>query len=130
LLYFTLTYIDAAVVESLIASSTIVEVPPVGIMGRTMKEDPTTNRHIYGFSEELQKWIKAAASGKGALITDGCNLYKTNTITEYSRDASGNVLTEKVYFYDRTTAGSPAKLITYDYTGNYVSKVTVIDSTV
>ena len=130
LLYFTITYIDMSLTESSIGDSIIVEVPPVGVMIKTMKEDPTANRHIYGFSEELQKWIKAMSSSSGALITDACNLYRANTITEYTRDASGNVLTEKVYFSDRTAAGSPAKLITYDYTGLYVGRVSIVDSTV
>jgi hypothetical protein len=130
ILYFAITYIDMALAESLIENSTVVEVPPVGIMGKTMKEDPTQNRHIYGFSDELQRWIKIAASSTGGLITGSSSYYAPNMITEYTRDSSGNVLIEKAYFSDRTTAGSPAKLTTYEYSGDYVSKITVADSTV
>jgi hypothetical protein len=130
LLYFAITYLDMSLAESPLADSTIVEVPPVGIMGKTMKEDPTTNRHIYGFSDELQRWIKAAATGSGALIVSSSSYYSANMVTEYTRDASGNVLIEKAYFADRTVSGSPAKLTTYEYSGGYVSKVTVSDSTV
>lgn len=129
LLYFTITYITGAG-ESLIADSTIVEVPPVGVNGRTMREDPSINRHLYGFSDEMQRWIKLAGTGRGALIVDSNPFYKTNMITEYTRDSSGNVLTEKAYFADRTMLGSPAKLITYDYSAGFVSKVTVSDTTV
>jgi hypothetical protein len=130
ILYFAITYIDTASAESSIADSTVVEVPPVGILGKTMKEDPTQNRHIYGFSDELQRWIKIAASSSGGLITASSNFYAPNMTTEYTRDSSGNVLTERVYFSDRTTTGSPAKLIVYEYSGDFVSKSTVTDSTV
>lgn len=130
LLYFAITYVDSYGAESAITGSTVVEVPPVGVGLKTMKEDPTTNRHIYGFSDELQRWIKAAASSKGALIIDSSDYYKANMITEYTRDSSGNILTSRSYFADRTTSGSPATLTTYDYTGGYVNKITVSDSTV
>ena len=129
LLYFTITYITSAG-ESLIADSVVVEVPPVGVNGRTMREDPSINRHLYGFSDEMQRWIKLAGTGRGALIVDSNPFYKTNMITEYTRDSSGNVLTEKAYFADRTMLGSPAKLITYDYSAGFVNKVTVSDTTV
>jgi len=130
LLYFAITYVDSYGTESAIADSVVVEVPPVGIYGKTMKEDPTQNRHIYGFSDELQRWIKGASTGRGALIVDTSDYFKANMITQYTRDSSGNVLTALSYFGDRTTAGSPAKLVTYDYTSGYVSMVTVSDSTV
>jgi len=130
LLYFAITYVDSYGTESALTDSVVVEVPPVGIYGKTMKEDPTQNRHIYGFSDELQRWIKTASTGRGALIVDTSDYFKANMITQYTRDTSGNVLTALSYFGDRTTAGSPAKLITYDYTSGYVSMVTVSDSTV
>ena len=129
LLYFTITYITGAG-ESPRADSTIVEVPPVGVNGRTMREDPSINRHLYGFSDEMQRWIKVAGTGNGALIVDNNPFYKSNMIMEYTRDSSGNVLTEKAYFSDRTMSGSPAKLITYDYDAGFVSKITITDSTV
>jgi hypothetical protein len=130
LLYFAITYVNSAGAESSISDSTVVEVPPVGIYGKTMKEDPTMNRHIYGFSDELQRWIKTAATASGGLIVDTSDFYKANMITEYTRDSSGNVLTAKSYFGDRTTTGSPAKLTTYDYTGGFVSKMIISDATV
>jgi hypothetical protein len=129
LLYFAITYISGSG-ESSIASSTVVEVPPVGVNGKTMREDPSVNRHLYGFSDEMQRWVKAAGTGRGALIVDSCDFYKANMITEYTRDGTGNVLTEKVYFSDRTTSGSPAKLVTYSYSGGYINRVAVSDSTV
>jgi hypothetical protein len=129
ILYFAITYISGSG-ESLIANSTVVEVPPVGVNGKTMREDPSVNRHLYGFSDDIQRWVKTASTGSGALIVDSCDFYRANMITEYTRDSSGNALTEKIYFSDRTTSGSPAKLITYDYSGGYVNKVTVSDSTV
>lgn len=130
ILYCAITYIDNYGIESSIGDSTIVEIPPVGILGKTMKEDPTQNRHVYGFSDELQRWIKTSASSKGAVIVDASDYFKANMTSEYTRDASGNILTVKSYFSDRTTSGSPAKLTTYTYDGAYVSKVVVTDSTV
>ena len=129
-LYFAITYVDSYNNESALSASTVVEVPPVGIYGKTMKEDPTQNRHIFGFSDEIQRWIKVAATGKGALIIDSSDFFKANMITEYTRDSSGHVLTEKSYFSDRTTAGSPAKLTTYSYSSGFVSKTVIVDSTV
>lgn len=129
-LYFAITYVDSYGSESLLSNSTVVEVPPVGIYGKTMKEDPTQNRHMFGFSDEIQRWIKVAATGKGALIMDTNSYYSSNMVTEYTRDSSGNILTEKSYFSDRTTAGSPAKLTTYSYSSGFVSKTVVVDSTV
>jgi len=128
ILYWAITYIDSAG-ESSISLSRVVEVPPVGILVKTKKEDPTTNRNIYLFSEELQRWIKGAASGDGAVITDGCDYYKANITTEYTYSGS-LVSTIKSYLSDRTTAGSPAKLTTYTYDGTNVSKVVITDSTV
>ena len=130
LLYFAITYVDGYGTESLISDSIVVEVPPVGIYGKTMKEDPTQNRHLFGFSDELQKWIKVAASSKGAIIVDSSDYFKANMTTLYTRDSSGNVLTEKSYFSDRTTSGSPAKMTTYSYSGGFVSKVVITDTTV
>ena len=130
LLYFAITYVDTYGTESARADSIVVEVPPVGIYGKTMKEDPTQNRHIYGFSDELQRWIKTASTGNGALIIDSNDFYKANMITQYTRDTTGNVLTALSYFGDRTTSGSPAKLTTYTYSSGFVSKVVVSDSTV
>jgi len=129
-LYFAITYVDSYGTESSLSVSTVVEVPPVGIYGKTMKEDPTQNRHLFGFSDEIQRWIKVAATSKGAVIVDSNSYFSANMITEYTRDASGNVLTEKNYFSDRTTAGSPAKLTTYSYAGGFVSKTVIVDSTV
>jgi hypothetical protein len=130
LLYWAITYVDDTGTESDINSSRVVEVPPVGVYGKTMKEDPTINRHGYVFSDDLQSWIKMAGSDCGATVIDACDLYKTNTITKYGRDNSGNILTELIYWSDRTSTGSPAKLITYSYDNNLVSQIVVSDSTV
>ena len=130
LLYFAITYVNSAGAESPITSSRVVEVPPVGILGKTQREDPTANRHIFGFSDEIQRWIKIATSGTGAIIVSSSDYYSPNMTTMYTRDSSGNVLTEKTYFSDRTSSGSPAKLLSYSYADGFVSKVTVSDSTV
>ena len=128
-LYFALTYTDPA--GAISSFSKIVEVPPVGITGKTMKEDPSTNRHIFGFSDELQRWIKVAASGNGALIIEANDFYRANTVTDYTRDSSGNALTERIYFSDRTSSGSPAKFITNSYNAlGQLTKTVIIDSTV
>lgn len=130
LLYFAITYIDLNGTESPIASSTVVEVPPVGIYGKTAKEDPTSNRHIFGFSDSLQKWVKAASSSNGATIVDTSDYYKANMTSVYTYDGSNNVATIRSYFSDRTTTGSPAKLTTYTYSGTKVTKMVITDSTV
>jgi len=127
--FFAVTYTNSAGVESALADSIISEVPPVGITTKYRKDDPTANRMIFGFSEEAWRWVKAAASAGGALITDACAFYQTNTVTEYKYDGT-NLSSMKSYLADRTTAGSPAKLVTYAYTGSVVNKVTVSDTTV
>lgn len=130
ILYFAITYQDSTGAESALSESRVVEVPPVGIMGKTRKEDPTANRHIFGFSDEEQRWVKVAASGSGALVTSTNDYWAANTVSEYTYDGGGNVLTEKIYLSDRTSSGSPAKLITYEYSGGNLSKKTITDSTV
>jgi len=130
LLYFAITYTDADGAESAIADSTVVEVPPVGIYGRTAKEDPTQNRHSFGFSDELQKWIKTAASGNGATIVDSSDYFKANMTTEYTYADGTNLSATLSYYSDRTSTGSPAKLTTYTYSGTNVSKIVITDSTV
>ena len=56
-------------------------------------------------------------------------MYQINTVTEYTYDGT-NVATIKTYLSDSTTAGSPAKLVSYQYSGSQITKVTVTDSTV
>ena len=128
-LYWAITYVNSAGSESSLTDSTIVEVPPVGIMGKTKREDPTANRNIYGFSEQLQRWIKAASSSSGAIIVSSSGYYQDNIVTATTYDASGRPLTEKFYRSDMTIAGSPAKLVTYSY-GSGTSLKVVSDSTV
>ena len=128
-LYWTLTWVDAAGTESPIADSTIVEIPPVGIDRKTRKDDPTVNRFMYGFSDEIYRWVKMAASSNGGLAVDTSDYYKANITTEYTYDGT-NLATAKSYLSDRTVAGSPAKLTTYTYSGSDVIKVVVTDSTV
>ena len=127
LLYWAITYLDFAGAES--AKSTVVEIPPVGITTRYMKDDPTINRHMWGFSDGNYRWVKAAASSNGGLITAASNYYLPNTVTEYTYDGT-NLATTKTYLSDKTTAGSPAKLVSYTYSGSTVTRVAITDSTV
>ena len=128
-LYFAITYVDSVGAESALADSRTVEVPPVGIIPKTMKDDPTINRHPYVYSEDLLKWVKMAGSSSGALVTSESGFYKDNITTDYTYDGT-NLATEKAYLSDATTAGSPAKLTTYTYSGSQLTKVVVTDSTV
>ncbi len=127
--YFTITYVNSGGSESSLADSTVVEVPPVGITPRQMKDDPTMRRHPFVFSDNDLRWAKQAGSGRGAIINDPSAYYATNTVTEYTYSA-GNVATEKIYLSDATDAGSPAKLITYTYSGSDLIKKEITDSTV
>jgi hypothetical protein len=129
-LYWAITYVDSLGSESSITASTVVEVPPVGITGKTRREDPTANRYIFGFSDQLQRWIKAASTSSGAIIVSSSGYYQDNITTAYTYDASSRVLTEKYYRSDMTETGAPAKLVSYTYgTGGVTLKV-VSDSTV
>lgn len=125
--YFAITYVSGGV-ESNLADSTIVEVPPVGIGPRFMKDDPTINRHGYVFSDADQRWFKQAGSSNGALMVDMSDYYKSNVTSEYTYDGT-NVSAIKSYLSDATT-GSPAKLTTYTYSGSQVTKIAITDSTV
>ena len=129
-IFFAITYVDASNNESDIAGSTIVEVPPVGITTRYMKDDPTINRHGYVFSNEMQKWVKTLGTSIGATVIDTSDFYKANMTTVYTYDGT-NRTTELIYPSDATVSGSPAKLITYTYNGGgMVTKTVVSDSTV
>lgn len=129
LFYFAITFVNSANVESPLASSIVVEVPPVGITVRTMRDDPTINRHDYVFSGSLQKWVKMAGSSSGAIVTDTADFYKSNMTTLFTYDGT-NLKTIKSYPSDATLAGMPAKLTTYTYSGSQVIKIQVTDSTV
>jgi hypothetical protein len=126
--YFAITFVNAFGVESGITGSTVVEVFPVGIGARYMKDDPTIFRQGFVFSQDALKWAKMAGSSMGAVITDPSDFYKANIITEYTYDTT-NLATVKSYLTD-STVGSPAKLTTYTYTGTQLTKMVVTDSTV
>lgn len=128
--YFAITYLDSTGSESThapIPASNIIEVPPVGIIPRTMKDDPTMNRHPYVFSDDIQRWTKVAGSSMGAVIVDSADFFKSNITTDYVYN--GDTTTTKSYFSDATT-GSPAKLTTYTYNNGLVTKIQITDSTV
>jgi len=126
--FFAVTTVTGGV-ESALADSPIATIPPVGITIKYRKDDPGSNRNMFGFSEEQWRWVKLMASGGGALITDSNSFYAMNTVTEYAYDGT-NLASTKVYLSDATAAGSPAKLTSYEYAGSAVSKVTITDSTV
>jgi hypothetical protein len=127
--YFAITFQNTAGSWSAIADSTIVEVPPVGITVRQMKDDPTINRHDFVFSSEVQRWTKMAGSTAGAVITDSADFFKSNITMEYTWDGT-NLAALKSYPSDATSAGMPAKLTTYTYTGSTLNKVSITDSTI
>lgn len=127
--YFAITYVDSVGSESSIADSTVAEVPPVGIINKLMKDDPTMNRHGYVFSDSLIRWTKMAGSGRGAVITDPSDYYKANITSDYTYDGT-DVKTILSYLSDATTAGSPAKLTTYTWVASLVTKIQITDSTV
>jgi hypothetical protein len=126
--YFAITVVIAGS-ETLLANSTIVQVPPVGITPKFMKDDPTQNRHGFVFSDDIQKWVKMAGSSLGAVIVDTADFYKANLTTIYTYDGT-NLSSVLSYFSDATVSGSPAKLTTYTYSGSNVSKIVITDSTV
>jgi len=127
--YFAITYVNAVGSESALADSTVVEVPPQGILPKEMKDDPAIRRHPFVFDDENIRWVKQAGSSRGAMINDPSAFYATNTTTEYTYDGT-NIATEKIYMSDATAAGSPAKLITYTYSGSDLTKKEITDSTV
>jgi len=129
-LYWAITYVDINGVESPLSASRIVKIPPVGIMTNIRKEDPSANRHIFGFSYENQNWIKVATTTTGAFIQVQSDFYADNLVTNYSYDSSGRVSIEKIYPSDSTSPGSPAKLVQYTYGPFGVTSKMVSDSTV
>lgn len=127
--YFAITFVDASNTESSISDSIVVEVPPVGIIPKQMKDDPTINRHGYVFSDEVQRWVKMSGSAAGAVITNESDFYKANITTIYTYDGT-NLASTLSYPSDATVAGMPAKLTTYTYAGSQLTKVQITDSTV
>lgn len=129
-LYWAVTLVDQNGVESTLADSNIAEIFPVGIEPKLRKDDPTSYRQIFGFSDEELRWIKTAASSRGAIIVDTSDFFKANIITEYTYTGTGDVSTSKSYLADRTAPGSSAKLTINDYSGANLIKSTILDSTV
>lgn len=125
--FFAITYVNSGGAESSLSDSTIVEVPPVGIISKPMKDDPTIRRHPFVFSDGLQRWVKQVGSASGAMVVDTSDYYKTNITTEYTYDGT-NLKTALSYLSDATT-GSPAKLTTYTYSGSQVTKMEITDTT-
>ena len=115
--------------EDATTAANIVQIPPVGIIPKFMKDDPTMNRHGYVFNDDNQRWVKMAGSPSGAVVTDAADFYKSNITTVYTYDGT-NLSTIKSYLSDATTSGSAAKLTTYTYSGSQVSKIVVTDTTV
>lgn len=128
--YFAITYVNAFGQESAIAGSTVIEVFPVGVGSRYLKEDPTIFRQGYVFSHDALKWVRMSGSSQGAVITDLSDFYKSNITTVYTYVDGTNVQTSLSYPSDATAAGSYAKLTTYTYQGSNVTKIVVTDSTV
>jgi hypothetical protein len=126
--YFAITDVVNGT-ESDINNSTVVEVPPVGITSKFMKDDPTMNRHGFVFNDDIQRWVKMAGSPSGATVTDSADFYKSNITTVYNYDGT-NLSSTLSYLSDETTSGSAAKLTTYSYSGSQLTKVVVTDSTV
>ena len=130
LFYYAITYLDSAGAESPIADSILVTVPPVGIGAKTRNSDNMTyESYNFGFSDDLQRWIKIATTDMGASIVSQSDYHIANITTEYTYDGT-NLLTMKAYPSDQTLAGSPAKLTTYEYSGSQLTKTVVTDSTV
>lgn len=127
--YFTITYVNSAGAESALADSSVVEVPPVGITPRYMKDDPSIRRQGFLYDDDNLRWVKRAGSSSGATITDPSDFYKANVTSEYTYDGT-NLSTVKSYLSDATAAGSLAKLTTYTFTGSQVTKIEITDSTV
>jgi len=125
--YWAITYVDSAGSESAIADSTVVEVPPVGILPKLMKDDPSIRRHPFVFSDDQQRWTKAMGSSSGAQIVDSSDFYKMNMTTEYTYDGT-DMSTSLSYLGDATT-GSPAKLTTYTFVASPLTKVEITDTT-
>src|SRR5271157_5364802 len=109
--------------------SNIVNIPPVGISAKTMREDPTINEHVWGFSDDLQQWIKITSTSNGGIILSASDFYQDNITSAYTYDSSGNVLTELAYRSDMTINGAPAKLITYLYNSNNLVTKLISDTT-
>jgi len=127
--WFAITYVNSSSVESLLSDSTIVEVPPVGITTRYMRDDPTINRHNFVWSDFDQRWLKMAGTSGGSVAVDTGDFFKSNITIQYTYDGT-RVSTIKSFPTDATT-GAAAKLTTYSYTGGgLVSQISITDSTV
>jgi hypothetical protein len=129
LLYFSLTY-SVGATESLVANSTLVEVSPVGFGPLTRNSDNMAYESFnFGFSSDIQRWVKMASTATGAVIFTPSDFDKPNITTLYTYDTT-NLKTTLSYPSDQTVAGSLAKLTTYTYVGSQLTKVVVTDSTV
>jgi len=127
LFYFAVTYYDSLGSEQ--GPAAIVPVPPVGIVSKTMRDDPTINRHGYVFSNDDQRWIKMAGSSSGAVIVNTADFYKTNLTSEYTWDGT-NLTVIKSYPSDATSVGMPCKLTVNTYLGSQLVKISITDSTI
>lgn len=130
-LFFRATEIDNNNVESPLADALPKFTGVTQVVPSVIRDNPSSNSFIHGFSEESLGWSRMATSVGGALSTSQIEFYEDNFVIDRTIDGSGNVTSELIY-RSSDPVGSYAKLITY--TGPWsndgkATKVTYQDST-
>lgn len=125
--YFRITTV-AGGVETAVGSSTTKQVFPEGINDQKGVDNEATNAQDYGFSFELQRWIRSAATKYGATNTFENPFYADNVTVDktYTTVSATNVVATELWYISGTPAGGRAKLVTYTYTGAVTSPSKIV----
>lgn len=110
-LFMRLTEVSPAGVESAIADALTKLIGNAGITPGYIRDNPLSNSHGYGYSQDARGWARLAASALGASAVSQVQYYEDNWVIDRTIDA-GNVVAELIY-----RAGDPsgayAKRIVY-----------------
>lgn len=114
--YFRITTVTTGI-ETALGSSITKQVFPEGINDQKGVDNEATNAQDYGFSFELQRWVRAAGTKFGASNTFENPLHADNLTVDktYAIVAATNVVATELWYFTGTPTGGRAKLVTYTY---------------
>lgn len=118
-LFFRATSINSAGDESALAAALSKSVGVVGVTFSYIKDNPSSNAHVYGFSSSVNGWSRMATSPSGAVSVSQTQYNEDNYVIE--RTFNGTEVETELIYKASDPSGAYAKLVTY--TGPWVGGV-------
>lgn len=129
-LFFRVTSVDSAGVESVLADASTRLLGPVGIYAAPLQDNPASFNQNMVYSPDLAGWVRIAASANGALSVSTAGYNEENYVIE--REFSGTDVISELIYKSGAIPGSYAKLIQYEgpFVAGVATKTTYSDSVV